>query len=377
MATDLKHVWIIDTTLRDGEQAPGVSFTLPTKLDIAGSLDRAGVDELEVGIPAMGKNIRDQIREVAGLRLNTLLTCWCRAIEKDIGLAARCGTQGVHISFPVSSLHLKAMGKSQNWVLDQLKLLVPTALSKFHLVSIGAQDAFRAKPDFLSTFIRTGFKVGAHRVRIADTVGLATPSQVQKMIRAQSDNLNGMTLEFHGHNDLGMATANTISAIEAGANAVSVTANGIGERAGNASLEQVGMAVRYIPGRSTRLDMEHLVALCRLVSRATRRPIPVDQPITGEAIFKHESGIHAAGVLKNPETYQPFSPQILGRKKEQVVVGRHSGKANIKHVLASAGLTVNEEITEKLIGLIRHEALHKGACLSSDEFLKLYRNSIS
>jgi homocitrate synthase NifV len=296
------RLWIVDTTLRDGEQAPGVSFRTPEKLALVRLLDGAGVDELEVGIPAMGSSACREIRAMVALNPSALLTSWCRALEKDIDLAAECGTAGVHISFPVSSVLLQAMGKSQGWVKEQLCKLIPSALERFQLVSVGAQDAFRADPGFLNAFVCTASACGAHRVRIADTVGLTRPFHVAEMVQRLIPLLGRTSLEFHGHNDLGMATANAISAIEAGARAVSVTVNGLGERAGNAALEQVAVATTTLEQRSSSVETRRLAKICQWVARITNRTIVPDRPVVGEAVFTHESGIHCAALLKDPST---------------------------------------------------------------------------
>ena len=370
-------VHIIDTTLRDGEQAPGVAFSTAEKMSILRLLDDAGVDELEVGIPAMGPATCSEIRRLVAFQPDCLLTSWCRAVEADIDLAAGCGTGGVHISFPVSSILLRTLGKTTDWVLAQLDELVPLAAGRFGLVSVGAQDAFRASPDFLDTFTRSAAACGAHRVRIADTVGLARPSLVADMVRQLTPSAGSMPLEFHGHNDLGMATANTLAAIEAGIGAVSVTVNGIGERAGNAPLEQVVVATDTLDSRTSPIDPQKLVRICRYVSRITDRPIPVDAPISGEAVFSHESGIHCAALLKDPDTYQPFSPETLGRTRARLVVGRHSGSAVIRHIIEAAGLPLNDEKTEQLLTSVRVEALRKRAFLSPGELVQLYHHTFS
>jgi homocitrate synthase NifV len=368
---------MIDTTLRDGEQAPGISFDRSTKLAVASRLAAAGVDELEVGIPAMGRSIRGDIRAIMDLNLSCKLTSWCRALGEDLKAAQRCGTDGVHISYPASPILMQSMDKTPRWVLAQLDDLVSWSLKRFSLVSVGAQDAFRAEPDFLRTFVESAARSGAHRVRIADTVGLARPLQVVGLVRDLLGRLDRMTLEFHGHNDLGMATANAVSAIEAGIQAVSVTVNGIGERAGNTPLEQVAVAIATVENRCSGIDARKLTELCRFVSRAVDRPIAADRPITGEAVFRHESGIHCAGILKNPRTYQPFLPQSLGRSKEQLVFGRHSGSTAVSHSLAKAGVRVQTHKSGSLLTALRREALRKKSFLTLEELVRLYRTTIS
>jgi homocitrate synthase NifV len=368
-----RQVWMIDTTLRDGEQAPGVAFDRPAKRAIARLLAAAGVDELEVGVPAMGAGPQGDIRALVQLNLGCRLTCWCRALESDLALAARCGTEGVHISFPVSPLLMGAMAKSPDWVLRQLEALAPAALAAFRHVSVGAQDAFRAPPAFLEDFVAAASRCGIHRVRLADTVGRARPFQVADLVRKLIGPAGPAWLEFHGHNDLGMATANTIAAVEAGIQAVSVTVNGLGERAGNAPLEQVAVAIELLEERSTAVAIRNLLPICRKVAQASRRPIPVDQPITGDAVFRHESGIHCAGILYDPATYQPFDPQMLGRDKAQFVAGRHSGRRILKHLLAEAGIVLSSEETQHLLTHVRAAALKNQAALTPDEVCRLYR----
>ena len=365
-------VHIVDTTLRDGEQAPGVAFSFEEKVSIVRLLVGAGVDELEVGIPAMGHAVCDEIRKLVALEPNCLLTSWCRALEKDIDLAAACGTGGVHISFPVSSILLRAMGKTRDWVLSRLAVLVPSALRRFQVVSVGAQDAFRAEPEFLNEFVRSASECGVHRVRIADTVGLARPSQVVAMVRNLVCRVGQMRLEFHGHNDLGMATANSVTAAEAGADALSVTVNGLGERAGNASLEEVAMAVNRLPGHRCAIQVKKLQALCRFVAKASNRPIPIAKPITGVAIFSHESGIHCAGLLKDPATYEPFCPEDIGRNRSEFVIGTHSGSAAIRHLFKGQGISLPPADAVKLRNRIYAVARQKKAALTRAEVVDLY-----
>ena len=231
--------YLIDSTLRDGEQAPGVVFHLEEKLKIASLLDQAKIPEVEVGTPAMGKDEVAEIKAIvqAGFKFKTL--SWCRATKEDIDAAAMAGTSGVNISFPVSDIHLFAMGKTQGWVLHTMREMVAYAADKFEYVAIGAQDASRAEFHFLSDFIGEAIWLKASRVRIADTVGILNPITTARLFRKIRKYFPHISLEFHGHNDLGMATANTFTALSAGANCASVTVNGIGERAGNAALKKL------------------------------------------------------------------------------------------------------------------------------------------
>lgn len=325
------NVYIIDSTLRDGEQAPGVSFRRRDKLRLAEMMADAGVDELEAGIPAMGEEERSCIREIIDLQLPCRISCWCRAKREDIEFAAGLKIEGVHISFPVSSILLKAIGKDEAWVFKKLEELVPIAGSLFPWVSVGALDATRADSSFLRKFAKHAFLCGAYRLRIADTVGIASPVQVMEMFRMLVADSKTMMLEFHGHNDLGMATANAICAVIAGTRALSVTVNGLGERTGNTPLEEIALALPVSTGKSCHIHPDKLRALCSFVARISGREIPANKPVTGSRIFQHESGIHCHALLKDDLSYQPYPPAMVGRKTE-FVLGKHSGSTIIRHI---------------------------------------------
>jgi len=347
-----RSVRIIDTTLRDGAQAPGVTFDRPAKLAIAHALARSGVDELEVGTPAMGPLEEEDIRHIVNQGFACRISVWCRARLYDLNAAERCGARHVHISLPVSDSHLSALGKDRAWVLDQLKTLLPAALARFEGVSVGAQDATRGDPAWLCEFARAAASAGVHRLRIADTVGIGRPGSIARLtgqIRAAAPNL---PLEFHGHNDLGMATANALSAAEAGAGALSVTVNGLGERAGNAALEQVAMVLHQHPELSCGIAGEALLPLSRRVAQASGRPITPGQPVVGDMAFSHESGVHCHALLKNPHTYEPFAPQLIGRRR-RFVLGSHSGRAGIHHLLGQVGIQASPLQVKALHDLLK------------------------
>jgi len=307
---------IIDSTLRDGAQSPGVSFSLEERKTIARMLADAGVDELEVGIPAIGRSEQEEIRAIAGLNLGCRLTSWCRAKREDLEDAARCNTGSVQISFPASSIHQNVLKRDERWVLEEMERLVAIARNDFDAVSVGAQDATRAERQFLRRFIQRASASGAYRVRIADTVGIGTPFSIASLMSELSEYADGVSLEFHGHNDLGMATANTLAAMEYGSDCVSVTVNGLGERAGNAALEQVVISLALTDELKCRVLPHKLIPLCNFVAKAACRPIPADKPITGSSVFTHESGIHCHGMLKDRRSYEPFASEMIGRTSE-------------------------------------------------------------
>ena len=342
-----------DTTLRDGAQAPGVVLKPADKLAIARALDAMGIDELEVGTPAMGLGEQADMARIAALGLGCRLTAWCRARSADLEAAARCGVDGVNISLPLSDIQLHALGKDRNWVLERLRTLVPEALKRFGHVGVGAQDASRADGPWLMDFARAADQVGARRLRLADTVGIGRPDTVAASIASCRRAAPRLPLEFHGHNDLGLATANALAAVEAGAEALSVTVNGLGERAGNASLEQVAVLLDRHPTLGSRLDCRQLLAICSRVALASVRAIAPDRPIVGDLCFTHESGIHCHALLRDPRTYEPFDPQRIGRDQRRLAMGSHSGGAGLRHLLHQAGIDASSHQIQSLQSLLR------------------------
>lgn len=366
------EVRIIDCTLRDGEQAPGVSFTRAEKIAIASALAAAGVPELECGIAAMGEAEREELRALRELGLAARLTGWSRARREDVDATASCWLDAIHIAFPLSPVQLRCIGRDEAWALRELEEIVTYARRSFRWVSVGAQDASRTPPEMLRKFVKKASGLGVHRLRLADTVGIWSPLQTAAAVRALGGEAGGMDIEFHGHNDLGMATANAIAAVEAGASAVSTTVTGVGERAGNAALEQVVMALRHALGRECGVRTDALPALCEFVARASARPIPPSQPITGAAVFQHESGIHCQALLRDRRSFEPFSGTELGRGETDIVIGRHSGSESVRRVLEGLGVETTRSVSSKMLPAIRKFSLHIKRALSPQEVLQIF-----
>lgn len=371
------RVHLIDSTLRDGEQAPGVVFSRSEKLEIARAIVAAGIPELEAGTPAIDEEERADLNAIVNLGLDCRVTAWCRATAQDLQHAASCGVDSVNISFPVSPILLGALGKEEHWLWNSLPEIVGRARARFRYVSVGAQDASRADATLLDKFVHAARDAGAGRVRIADTVGIWNPHQAWRCFRRlRAIAGDRLSLEFHGHNDLGMATANTVSAVEGGADAASVTVNGLGERAGNAALEEVAMALRHTLGRDSGVDTSRLAALCELVATRAGRSVHRAKPIAGADVFRHESGIHTAALLKNSTAYQPFPSEETGRIPEPFAIGKHSGAAGVQSLLAASGIAVPASLCPEILSAVRRRARARKGAVSPQELNAIARRVV-
>lgn len=353
------RAWFVDTTLRDGEQAAGVAFSDEQRCEIARRLVACGVRELEVGIPASGETARRQIAQVAEAVPGAWLLAWCRARRDDLVAAAGCPVQGVHISLPVSNIHLRVWGKNHAWVFRTLRELTEEAAESFRYVTIGAQDASRADRCFLMDFCHAVAESPAIRMRLADTVGVLTPKMSDILVTNALKALKGKLLEIHAHNDLGMATANTISAWQAGARCLSTTVNGLGERAGNASFAEVAGALHVACKCDAGIDLRQLCDLGQVVASASRRTLADTAPIVGDAVFSHSSGIHLTGLSRDSASYEAFPPALVGHAPSRHLFGIQSGPAALHEFASQSGHAIPAadlpEITRRLQDFCREQ----------------------
>ncbi|HID20365.1 MAG TPA: homocitrate synthase [Methanophagales archaeon] len=367
----MNKIIINDTTLRDGEQSAGVVFNREEKLHIAQMLDAIGVQEIEAGIPAMGNEEQETIKAIIGLGLKAEISTWNRVAIPDIKASLECGVKRVSIAVPVSNIHLKyILNKGRDWVLEETKKVIDYAKEEGLYVCVGAVDASRSAEDFLMRFARSILDCGADRLRFDDTVGILDPFQTSDVINKLRMEID-IDIEIHCHNDFGMATANTLAAVRAGARYASVTVNGLGERAGNAALEEVVMALKHIEGTDLGFDTARFHDLSEYVAKASLHTIPVSKPIVGSDIFAHESGVHVAGILKNPLTYEPFAPKEVGLERA-IVMGKHSGSHAIRYVFEKHGINLTKEESDGILRLVRIAAENTKKALSDDELMSLY-----
>jgi len=371
-----RFVHLNDTTLRDGEQSPGIAFTLSEKLAIAESLSAAGVGEIEVGIPASGAEEVEAIQAVVGLALPMRVMAWCRMTEMDLRTARSAGVRCVNLSIPMSDVQLGAkLGIGRDEALARIARFVPQAVDMGFEVALGGEDSSRADEGHLARVAEVAEKAGAFRLRFADTVGILDPFSTFKKISALVSRTS-LAIEFHGHDDFGLATANTLAAVRAGARHASVTVLGIGERAGNAALEQVAVALTHLYGFATGLDLRALRPLAEAVAAASARKIPEDKAIVGSLVFSHESGIHVAGLLARAETYQGLDPALFGRTHD-VVIGKHSGTKAIAHVLEQEGITLNSDVSALLMEFVRMTATETKRAISASELAYLHARLVA
>jgi 2-isopropylmalate synthase len=355
----MKDVTVLDTTLRDGEQAPGIALNPDQKLRIAQQLELLGVDVIEAGFPVSSEGDFEAVHRIARQLDQPVVAAMARTSVSDVDRTWEAikdaNRPRFHIFLATSQLHMEhKLRMSEEEVLVAVKTGVGRAREYSEDVEYTAEDATRSDPDFLMKVLTTAVDAGANTINVPDTVGYATPSGygalVRRVVAEVKAGHDHVTLSTHCHTDLGLAVANSLAAVEAGAGQVEATINGIGERAGNASLEEVVMALRVrsdVYGVETRLDTTRLFETSQMVSQETGFPVQYNKAVVGRNAFAHESGIHQHGVLRNRSTYEIMDPASVGHSGKSIVMGKHSGRAALKHSLATMGVDLTPPAFEK------------------------------
>ncbi|MEI6209409.1 MAG: homocitrate synthase [Desulfuromonadales bacterium] len=365
-------VTIDDTTLRDGEQTAGVVFSKREKTAIARMLDSIGVGEIECGIPAMGVEEQASIRTLVDLGLSARLITWNRALVPEIEASIACGVQAVDISLSVSDqMIVHKLRKSREAVKEQLKVALGFAKRHNLYVSVGGEDASRADMTFLVELMELTRSLGGDRFRFCDTLGIMDPFTMFDKVTFLRQAVPEVDIEVHTHNDLGMATANAIAGIRAGARFVNTTINGLGERAGNAALEEVVMGLRHACGIETGIDTHRFREMSLFVAKASQRPLSVSKPVVGERVFAHESGLHADGIIKDPRNYEGFDPAEVGLTRS-IAVGKHSGTGGLIERFRSMGVVVDRTRAEPLLKKTRAMSCRRKRDLTNCELMAIY-----
>ncbi len=364
-------VYIDDTTLRDGEQTAGVVFANEEKINIAKMLSAIGVDQIEAGVPAMGGDEKETIKAIVDLGLSASILAWNRAVVGDVKHSLDCGADAVALSISSSDIHIeRKLHKDRQWVLDAVRRSTEFAKRHNLYVSVNAEDSSRADPDFLIEFAQAAKDAGADRLRYCDTVGILDPLQIYKQVKALIDEVD-IPIEMHTHNDFGMGTANAIAGLEAGATYVNTTVNGLGERAGNASLEELVMALHYCEGVTLRIRTSLFRELSEYVALASGRPLPTWKTVVGSSLFLYESEGRASGVVQDPGTYEIFPPGEVGLMR-RFNVGKYSGPSVVRQKLREHGYHPSEDELAKLVPVLRSRAIALKRSLFDNEVVEEY-----
>jgi homocitrate synthase NifV len=360
-----------DTTLRDGEQAPGVAFDKNTKAAILDALLVAGVRWVEVGIPAMGGEEVEFLKQAAERQDEATLVAWNRGVRADVEFSLDLGYKAIHVGLPASKLHLeKSVGKGREWLLSSAADMVKLAKDRGAFVSISAEDIARTDLDLLVDYAGAVADAGADRLRLSDTIGILTPEEYARRVRAVVESAD-IDVQCHAHNDFGLGFANTLAGLQAGARYFHVTVNGVGERAGMTDLAQAAVTLQDLYDVPLGIDTTRLTELSTVVADACRRPVLPWQPIVGHNVFAHESGIHVNAMLKDTSTFEPFSPERVGGER-RYVLGKHSGRALIEAVLSKHGRTFTDDNLAGCLSWLRQESVDRRGAVAPEELVAAF-----
>jgi isopropylmalate/homocitrate/citramalate synthase len=364
-----EKIVIYDSTLRDGEQMPGVHFTMDQKVSIARKLAEVGVPQIEAGFPAVSDQEKETVKTIVGLGLSSEVLCLARTTQSDIDAAADCDVDMVLLFIATSDIHMRYKLKmTKEEVVRRAVMSVEYARARGLKTSLSTEDSTRSDVLFLKEMYKACEAAGASRLGITDTLGCAGPEAVSFLVRKMRD-ATGLPLSVHLHNDFGLGLVNSLAALDSGAEAIATTVGGIGERAGNVSLEQFAMALKHIYKREIGIKTEELTDLNRMVFEAAGMPIPANQPWVGANAFSHESGIHVAAVLNCPMTYECVDPEEVGNRR-RLVLGKHSGTALVKARLGERNVNANQEQICDIVRAIKRAGEEHGR-VSEDEFWKI------
>ena len=367
-----EKITIYDTTMRDGEQTPGVCLRTPEKLKIAKKLDELGIHQIEAGFPIVSGEEKRSIKAIVKEDLNADILVLSRTKKEDIDVALDCDVDGIITFMGTSDLHLKTkLNMNKQQALNICMKSIEYAKDHGVFVAFSAEDATRTDINFLKKIYKKAEEYKVDRVHIADTVGAISPQGVSYLIKELRKDIK-TEIAMHCHNDFGMAISNSIAGLIAGATAVSTTVNGIGERAGNASLEELVMALKIIYGIDLGFNIEHFVELSQLVSKLTNLIVPDNKPIVGKNVFRHESGIHVDAVIEEPLTYEPFLPEMIGHTR-RIVLGKHSGCRAVKAKLEGCGIEVTQEELCKIVEKVKRSR-EKGKYINDELFNQIVRS---
>jgi len=365
-----KEIKINDTTLRDGEQTPGVVFSDEEKVEIARMLDEVGIQQIEAGTPAMSDGEANAVKSIVKEGLSASIMGWSRAVKEDIDAVIDTDADAVAISIATSDIHLQYKLKmTREEVLERAVSMVEYAKSHGLYISLNSEDATRTNLAFLKEFAKKGKEAGADRLRICDTLGVLIPASSRFLTKRIIDKAK-IPVEIHTHNDYGLAVANALAAFEAGAEWASTTVNGLGERAGNSSLEGVIMSLIKLYNLELPFKIDRIYNLSEFVGAASGIPVPLGRSIVGRHMFTHESGIHVDGILKYPYTYESFMPDEIGASRE-IVIGKHSGKHAVWDKLNELGIDVTKEQLLEILSIIKESSESRKSSITDAELKQI------